>query len=99
VTAYEVDPVLYFHRHDIPATEMTPDLMVYRRHPSGKIIRQKPAIPDREMFPFHRNLADHLLTGEPIVAPLVDSVKVVSILEAAARSMANNGAPEVLDVG
>jgi predicted dehydrogenase len=99
VTAYEADPVLYFHRHDIPATEMTPELTVYRRHPSGKIIRQKPAIPDREMFPFHRNLADHLLTGEPIVAPLADSVKVVSILEAAARSMANKGAPEVLDVG
>ena len=88
-----------FHRHDIPVTEMTPDLTVYRRNESGKIVRQIPAIPDREMYPFHRNLADHLLTGEPIVAPLVDSVKVVSILEAAARSMANKGAPEVLNVG
>ena len=99
VTAYEIDPVLYFHRHDIPATEMTPDLSVYRRHESGKIVCQNPAIPDREMYPFHRNLADHLLTGEPIVAPLDDSVKVVLILEAAALSMANKGAPEVLNVG
>ncbi len=99
VTAYAIDPVVYFHRHDIPATEMTPDLTVYRRHESGKIVSQNPAIPDRQTYPFHRNLADHLLTGEPIVAPLVDSVKVVSILEAAARSMANNGAPEVLNGG
>jgi predicted dehydrogenase len=99
VTTYEIDPVVYFHRHDIPATEMTPDLTVFRRHGSGQIIRQKPPIPDREIYPFHRNLADHLLTGEPIVAPLADSVKVVSILEAAARSMANGGSVEVLNAG
>jgi predicted dehydrogenase len=99
VTTYEVDPVLYFHQHDIPATEMTPDITVYRRYHTGKIIQQKPAMPEREIYPFHRNLADHLLTGEPIAAPLADSVKVVSILEAAALSMANGGAPEVLNVG
>jgi hypothetical protein len=51
------------------------------------------------MYAFHRNLADHLLTGEPIAAPLADSVKVVSILEAAALSMANGGKPEVLNAG
>jgi predicted dehydrogenase len=99
VTAYEVDPVAYFQQHDIPATEMTPDMTVYRRHPSGKIIRQKPAMPERKIYAFHRNLADHLLTGEPIAAPLADSVKVVSILEAAALSMANGGKPEVLNAG
>lgn len=99
VTTYEIDPVVYFHRHDIPATEMTPDLTLFRRHDSGKIIQQKPPIPDREIYPFHRNLADHLLTGEPIVAPLADSVKVVSILEAAARSMAHGGSVEVLNAG
>ena len=48
---------------------------------------------------FHSNLADHLLWGKPIAAPLDDSVKVVGILEAAARSMANGGALEVLDDG
>jgi len=99
VTAYEFDPIHYFERHDIPATEMPPNLTVYRRDDTGKIVRQKPAIPDRELYPFHRNLADHLLTGEPIAAPLTDSAKVVSILEAAARSMGNGGKAEVLNVG
>jgi predicted dehydrogenase len=99
VTAYEFDPIHYFQRHDIPATEMPPHLTVYLRDDTGKIVRQKPAIPDRELYPFHRNLADHLLTGEPIAAPLTDSVKVVSILEAAARSMGNGGKAEVLNVG
>ena len=91
VSAYEVDPVLYYDRHDIPATEMTPDLTLHRRHASGQIVTQNLALPERRHFVFHRNLADHLLTGEPIEAPLEDSVKVVAILEAAARSAARGG--------
>ena len=97
VSTYEMDPALYFHQHDIPATEMAPDLTLYRRHHSGQIVAQKLALPERRHYLFHRNLADHLLTGEPIAAPLEDSVRVVSILEAAARSAANGGALEVLD--
>ena len=81
----------------IPATEMVPDLTLHRRHHSGQIVAQKLALPKREHYLFHRNLADHLLTGEPIVAPLEDSVRVVEILEAAARSAAKGGTLEVLD--
>ena len=58
-----------------------------------------PAIPDRDHYRFHGNLADHLLLGEPIAAPLSDSVKVVAILEAAARSMAHGGTVEVINDG
>jgi hypothetical protein len=96
VTEYEIDPLLYFHRHDIPATEMPPDLTVYQRHPSGKVVQQKLAMPKREHYLFHRNLADHLLTGEPITAPLGDSAKVVALLEAAARSASNGCSEELL---
>lgn len=99
VCAYEIDPILYFHRHDIPATEMPPDLTLYRRHHTGQVLSQKMAMPIRENYPFHRNLADHLLTGEPLAAPLEDSVKVVAILEAAARSMSKGGTVEVLHDG
>lgn len=97
VTAYEIDPVLYFHEHDIPATEMPPDLTLYHRHHSGQVVAQKLAVPRRQHHLFHRNLADHLLTGDPLVAPLNDSVRVVAILEAAARSAARGGTVEVLD--
>ena len=96
VTAYEVDPILYYHEHDIPITEMVPDLTLHRRHPSGQIVLQKLALPRREPYLFHRNLADHLLTGEPLVATLEESVQVVVILEAAARSAAKGGALEVV---
>ena len=97
VSTYEIDPVLYYHQHTIPATEMVPDLTVHRRHHSGQRVAQKLALPPREHYLFHRNLADHLLSGEPIVAPLEDSVKVVAILEAASRSAAKGGTVEVLD--
>jgi predicted dehydrogenase len=98
VSEYTIDPVHYFHRHDIPPTEMPPDMTVYQRHGSGKITTLKPAIADRSVFGFHRNLADHLLEGEPLTAPLADSICVVAVLEAASRSMASAGAIEVLNV-
>jgi predicted dehydrogenase len=97
VSTYEIDPVLYFHQHHIPATEMVPDLTLHRRHHTGQIVAQKLALPRREHYLFHRNLADHLLTGEPLIAPLEDSVRVVEILEAAARSASKGGTVEVLD--
>ncbi len=97
IAAYEIDPVLYFQKHDIPATEMPPDLTLHRRHQSGQISTQKLVMPRREHHLFYRNLADHLLTGEPLVAPLEDSVQVVAILEAAARSAARGGTVEVLN--
>jgi predicted dehydrogenase len=97
VVEYEMDPVVYFEQHDIPATEMPADLTLQRRHPSGQIVAQKLAVPERKHYLFHQNIADHLLTGEPIVAPLEHSVRVVAILETAAKSAANGGTMEVVD--
>jgi predicted dehydrogenase len=97
VAAYEIDPVLYYHRRDIPPTEMTPELSLHRREPSGRIMARALDIAPRQDFGFHRNIADHLLTGEALSAPVEDSIHVVAVLEAAARSMARGGAEEVLD--
>jgi predicted dehydrogenase len=98
VTNYEIDPVVYFNEHSIPPTEMTPDLALYQRHHSGQVVRQRLPLPPREHFMFLRNIADHLLTGEPLVAPLADSIRGVAILEAAARSARCGGKEEVVDV-
>jgi predicted dehydrogenase len=97
VAEYEIDPDLYFEQHTIPATEIPADLTLYRRHHSGQIVTQNLAIPKRQHYLFHQNIADHLLTGEPLVAPLEHSVRVVAILEAAAKSAASGGTLEVLD--
>jgi predicted dehydrogenase len=98
ITEHPIDPVHYYRRHTIPATEMPPDLTLYRHEGSDRITVIKPALPERPLFGFHRNLADHLLIGEPLVAPLTESMRVVAVLEAAARSMDNNGRVEVLNV-
>lgn len=97
VSVYEIDPDHYFYHHGIPATEMTPDLTAYSRDRSGQMVSRKLGSTPRKPFAFHRNLADHLLTGEPLTAPLADSVKVVAILEAASRSADRGGTLEVFD--
>lgn len=96
ITAFGMDPVHYFSKTDIPATEMMPDITVHRRCSTGEVEQIKPVLPERNSLAFHYNLADHLLWGEPLAAPLADSVKVVSILEAAARSMALGGSVETI---
>ena len=95
ISTYEIDPLLYYRRHAIPETEMPPSLTL-RRLQEGTLITERMALPLPTPFAFHRNLADHLITGEPLAAPLEDSARVVAILEAARRSARHNGQPEVL---
>jgi len=98
IATYQIDPVLYFHRHTIPPTEMPPELTLHRRNrSSGRMDIQKLSMPRRQDYLFYYNLADHLLTGEPIEATLEHSVTVVAILEAAVRSADRGGTVEVLD--
>lgn len=96
-TSYDIDPLLYFQRHDIPATEMPPKLTLRRRHASGQMVAQEVAVPPRVPYSFHRNLADHLLTGEPITVPVAQSARVVAVLEAAMRSAEKGGSVERVD--
>jgi predicted dehydrogenase len=76
---------------------MVPELTLHRRDPSGRIVMQKLAMPERQHYLLYRNLADHLLMGEPLVTQPEQSVLVVKILEAAARSAAKGGIVETLD--
>ncbi len=91
VPVYQLHPDHYYDRNDIPATEMPPELTAYGRERSGNITSRRLDLLPRDPTAFHKNLADHLLTGEAIAAPLSDSLKVVAILEAAGRSMENGG--------
>jgi predicted dehydrogenase len=97
VTEFEIDPLLYFRRHDIPATEMPPEIVVRRWSGQGAVVEEKPHLEVLPPFAFHRNLADHLCFGEPVAAPLSDSIQVVKILDAAARSAKAGGAEVFFD--
>jgi predicted dehydrogenase len=96
-TALTTDPVVYYREEPVPITEKTPDLILYQRQADGLVFSRRLVLPQRQGFGFHRNLADHLLMGEPLGAPLADSMTVIAILEAAARSAANGGGVEKID--
>lgn len=98
-SAVSFDPLYYYAKDDIPATEMMPEITLHRRIGEGQIEPTQLLLPQRDPFAFHANLADHLLWGEPLAAPLADSMKVVAILEAAAKSMSGGGRPERIDGG
>ncbi|HET6792899.1 MAG TPA: Gfo/Idh/MocA family oxidoreductase [Acidimicrobiales bacterium] len=72
--------------------------LVLARYESGYGVtetRLPPAPP--QPFAFHRNLADHLLLGEPL-AVTVESVRpVIAVLEASQRSSDEGGSTIVLD--
>ncbi len=97
IRTHEIDPVLYFNPHDIPPTEMPPTLKLRRLY-GEQFIDQTLPTPPRQSYPFHRNLADFLLLGEPIVASYEDSARVVRVLEAAAKSAEQGGTVQQVEI-
>jgi predicted dehydrogenase len=99
LSVLERDPLTYYREHPIPVTEMTPSLVLRRRHSAGSMtLQQLPLQKDPRPFPFHSNLADHLLTGEPLAVTARSAARVVAVLEAATRSARKGGYPESLHV-
>jgi hypothetical protein len=75
------------------------DLRVVRYEPGyGHVEQTLPPVPHRG-WGFHRNLADHLLLGEPLAVPPSQSRAVVAVLEAAQRAGANGSAVVELSCG
>ncbi|MDH4267589.1 MAG: Gfo/Idh/MocA family oxidoreductase, partial [Deltaproteobacteria bacterium] len=98
VQVRELDPVTCVREDQIPVTEIPPLLMMRRRHRSGSMVEQQLPLPKPGRFPFHLNLADHLLTGEPLAVSTQSAARVIAVLEAATRSAERGGIPEVLRV-
>jgi predicted dehydrogenase len=99
LSVWERDPITYYREHRIPVTETTPSLVLRHRHSSGSMTFQQLALPPAlHRFPFHSNLTDHLLTGEPLAVTARSAARVVAVLEAATRSAQSGGNPEVLCV-
>jgi len=98
VQVRQIDPVTCIRGQQIPVTETVPLLRLSRRHHSGSMVEQQLAIPRPRRFPLHLNLADHLLTGEPLAVSPQSAARVIAVLEAATRSAERGGVPEVLCV-
>ena len=67
-------------------SEALPTLTVFTRELGGAIHEQRLMLPEQPLYPFHRNLANHLHNGEPLVVPPQESRRNIAVMETAKRS-------------
>jgi len=88
-----VDPARGYVRTDAHHAE-APAALILAGYTSGAGVSEAsvPLAPEVP-FAFHRNLADHLLLGEPLAVEAQSAREVIAVLEAATRSAAEGGEP------
>ena len=72
-------------------SEALPDIHVFTRDLGGAIHEQKLMLPETPLHAFHRNLANHLHSGEPLAVPPEESRRNIVVMEAAKHSTAHGG--------
>jgi predicted dehydrogenase len=99
MTIYEVDLLHYYQTSEIPPAELGADLSVRRLQGREQITEQSLPNPTKKVnFPFHYNLADHLMLGEPLVVPVNHTARVIAVLETAKRSAEQGGRIEKIEI-
>jgi predicted dehydrogenase len=92
-----VEPGRGYAEHAEHHAEAPVALRVARYDGPGRLVEEVVPPTAGAGWAFHRNLADHLLLGEPLAVPPEESRDVVAVLEAAHRSAAAGGIP--IDLG
>ena len=72
-------------------SEALPDIYVHTRELSGAIHQQHLALPQPPLYAFHRNLANHLHSGEALAVPPEQSRRNIAVMEAAKLSAERGG--------
>ena len=72
-------------------------LTVFRPNGEGGVAEEVLALPRRVRNAFYRNLADHLLLGEPLAVPPEEARRNIAVMEAATHSIAQGGRPVRVD--
>ena len=78
-------------------SEALPDLVVSTRDSSGIIQQQHLVLPPAPLYAFHRNLANHLHSGEALAVPPEESRRNIMVMEAAKHSAEQGGISIALD--
>jgi hypothetical protein len=68
-----------------------PELRVCTYDVDGVIQQQQLALATPPAFAFHRNLANHLLSGEELAVPPQQARRNITVMEAAKRSAGQGG--------
>lgn len=71
-------------------SEVLADVTAYIRH-EGLTHQQKLTLPPAPVYPFHRNLANHLLAGEALAVTPQEARRNIVVMEAAKYSACHNG--------
>ncbi|MGH8907462.1 MAG: Gfo/Idh/MocA family protein [Egibacteraceae bacterium] len=82
----------------LPRTDAQAAVRVHTPDGMGGAHVELLALPGRLDAPFHRNLADHLLTGEPLEVTPAQAHRTTAVLEAASESALHGGALVHLNV-
>jgi len=72
-------------------SEALPRLSVHIRAPNGAIHEQRLMLPEAPLYPFHRNLANHLHCGETLAVTPEEARRNISVMEAASYSAKRGG--------
>jgi len=93
VVLERLEPGLGYRATEAHHAEARALVTLARYAPGGGLDTTTLALPNADPFPFHANLADHLLLGEPVAVDLPSVRRVIAVLEAAQASAEANGAP------
>ncbi len=85
-------------RERVRPTDLPADLHVLTPAAGGLTDDERLALPPPAPHAFYRNLAGHLLAGEPLAVAPADARRTVAVMEAAMRSAAAGGLPVPVDV-
>jgi predicted dehydrogenase len=91
-----LDPALGYVREPAHHAEAPADLVLATYSSGSGVSETRLGLPPPQPFGFHRNLADHLLLGDPLAVLPESARDVVAVLEAATASVAAGGRPVVL---
>ncbi len=72
-------------------SEALPDLSVFTRESGDIIHEQHLMLPPMPQYAFHRNLANHLHSGEPLAITPQEARRNIAVMEAAKYSVEHNG--------
>ena len=72
-------------------SEALPTVTVHLRQENGTIDSQRLTLPPPPIFPFHRNLANHILAGEALAVTPVQARRNIAVMEAATTSAREGG--------
>ena len=72
-------------------SEALPTVTVHLRQESGTVDTQQLTLPPSPIFPFHRNLANHILAGEALAVTPAQARRNIAVMEAATISAREGG--------